>query len=269
MRPDWLTVAALAVLVHVIAVVTHEGLGHGGACLLTGCTPQRITTMQFEGDERALSHFALQVVSAGGTIANLLAALVTVWFLRRRRDAAAGSAWFFLWLLTTVNLLQATGYLFYSGVTNIGDWADVVGGFKLAWLWRVALAVIGAYTYWQSVNWAMRQLGKRLHVSADARTSLAYQYTLIAYLAAGCLELIAGLREPGGAMIVLISGAAASFGGTSGLAWGPQLLRNERFAARHKPPLSLPRSWPTIVAAAVLGVLFVIILGPGLALHSR
>ena len=267
-RPDWLTVAAVAAVVHVIASVTHEGVGHGGACLLTGCTPHLVTTMSFQGDERALSNVAVRFIAAGGTIANLLLASVTIWLLRRRRHAAPGAAWFFLWLLATVNLLQGCGYLFYSGATNIGDWAEIVRGWRPAWLWRVALAVIGGYAYWRSINWAMRQLGQRLHASGDARVREAYRFTLVAYLAAGCLELVASLREPGGAMMVLISGVAASLGGTSGLVWGPQLLHDARFGAQDGPVISLPRSWLTILAGAVVGALFVFILGPGVSLGS-
>ncbi|HEY2851872.1 MAG TPA: hypothetical protein VGJ18_03450 [Gemmatimonadaceae bacterium] len=267
-RSDWVTVGAFAVLVHVIAVLTHEALGHGGACLLMGCTPRLVTTMDFLGDESALSHWAVRVVAAGGTIANLLVASLTLLLLGRRKQAATGRAWFFLWLLATVNLLQASGYLLYSGIMNIGDWSDVVRGFAPAWFWRVALSVIGAYTYWMAVKWSMRQLGKRLGVSSDARVADAYRYTLVAYFAAGCLELMAGFREPGGAVIVLMSGVAASFGGTSGLVWGPQLLRDRRFAAPRGEPLLLTRNWLTILAAAIAGALFIIVLGPGVRLHS-
>src|SRR5690348_15553402 len=251
-RPDWLTVAAVAAVVHVIASVTHEAIGHGGACLLTGCTPQLLTTMSFQGDERALSSVAVRFIEAGGTFANLLAASVAIWFLRRRTHATAGPLWFFLWLLTTVNLLQACGYLLYSGVANIGDWAAIVRGLRPTWLWRVGLAVIGGYGYWRSINWAMRQLGQRLYASGDARVGEAYRFTLVAYFAAGCLELVASLDEPGGALIMLISGVAAAFGGTSGLVWAPQLLHSARFGAEKEPHLSVTRNWRTIVAATVV-----------------
>ncbi len=265
-HPDWITVAAIAVVVHVVAIVTHEGIGHGGACVLTGCTPQLVTTMLFRGDEHALSAGAVRFIAAGGTIANLLAASLTAWFLKRQAGAA-GRTWFFLWLLTTVNLFQLTGYLLYSGILNIGDWAEVVGGFKPAWPWRIALASIGGFTYWLTVNWSMRQLGRRLRSSGEKRVGEAYRYTIVAYLAAGILALMAGLREPGGATIVLISGVAATFGGTSGLAWGPQFLRNARFDGTSDVFLSIPRSSLAILAAAAAGSLFVFVLGPGIALR--
>src|SRR5205807_1600939 len=96
-RADWLTVIGVALVTHAVAVaVVHEGIGHGGACLLVGCRPQLLTTMQFQGDERALSVAAIKFIAAGGTLANLVAAAIAVELLRRRKRANAGA--FFLWL---------------------------------------------------------------------------------------------------------------------------------------------------------------------------
>lgn len=64
---------------------------------------------------------------------------------------------------------------------------------------------------------------------------------------------------------MLISAAAASFGGTSGLAWMAQLLRDERrFAAHESEALGLPRSTGWLAAGAVVALLFVFVLGPGI-----
>ncbi len=64
---------------------------------------------------------------------------------------------------------------------------------------------------------------------------------------------------------MLISAAAASFGGTSGLAWMAQLLRDERrFPPRDGPTLRIPRSVPWLVAGAAIALLFVGVLGPGI-----
>ena len=207
---DWLTVIAVAVVAHAVAVVVvHEGLGHGGACLLVNCRPRLLTTMQFQGDERSVPSAGVRLVTAGGTLANLIAATITVALLRRRRErASAGS--FFLWLFATLNLLQATGYLLYSGVSNIGDWADVVHGFTPSWIWRGALTLVGGVAYWLATRWAMGQLGHHLHTTGAARVAEANRYTLIAYAAGGLLALAGGLFEPGGKFVVLISAVAGS-----------------------------------------------------------
>jgi hypothetical protein len=265
-RPDWLTVIAIAVVVYCIVSLVHEGLGHGGACLAMGGRPQLITSMQFQGDKRGVSSAGLRFIAAGGTIANVAAAGITGWLLRRRRRKQAGASWFFLWLFTTINLLQATGYFLYSGVAGIGDWTAVVRGFAPAWVWRAGLIIVGAVTYWFAAKWAMDLLGQRLSSPDSARVAEANRYTLVAYAGGALLSIAAGLFEPGGALVVLISGAAASLGGTSALAWGPQLLHDQRLGASVKPPLIVGRDWRWIVAGAVVVVVVIFVLGAGVRL---
>jgi hypothetical protein len=221
--------------------------------------------MQFEGDQASLSNAAVKFVAAGGTLANLVAAAVAGGLLLRRRERAAAGT-FFLWLFATINLLQAAGYFIYSGATNIGDWADVVRGRAPYWVWHGALFLLGVASYWLAIRWAMRWLGRRLRTNGRARVAEANRYTVTAYVVGGVLSLAAGLFEPGGAFIVLISGVAASLGGTSGLAWGPQLLHDARVGAAEEPELIVTRDWRWIVAGAGVAVLFVFVLGHGLRL---
>ncbi len=263
-KPDWLTVASVAVVIHAISATLHEGLGHGGACLAVRCTPRLLTTMQFQGDEQSLSRLGVDAISAGGSIANLLAAAIAVVLLRRHRGPAR-TGWFFLWLFATVNLLAAAGYPLYSGLANIGDWANIVRGREPAWLWHVVLAVAGGVSYWFAARWAMGRLGQRLPGGGN-RVRPAYSYTLVSYVAASAFAIAAGLFEPGGAFIVLIAAAAASLGGASALAWGPQLLHDPHLGEPPLEPLQVGRDVRWIVAAAVVGGAFVAVLGPGLKL---
>ena len=71
---DRLTVAAIAIVAYALANVLHEGLGHGGACLLVGCAPKVLSSMHFDGDNSGLSRAATNLIEAGGTLANLLGA---------------------------------------------------------------------------------------------------------------------------------------------------------------------------------------------------
>jgi len=261
-RAHWLTVIAVAVVAHAATTLVHEGLGHGGACLLAGCRPQLLTTMQFEGDERMLSSAGIKFIAAGGTLANLAAATIAALLLRRRREHANAGE-FFLWLFTAVNLLQAAGYWMYSGAMNIGDWAEVVHGFAPLWVWHVGLFVVGAGAYWLAARWAMGRLGRRLRTSGAARVAEANRYSVTAYVVGGLLSLAAGLFEPGGALIVVISGVAASLGGTSALAWGPQLLHDPRVGQPEDPPLLVTRDWRWIAAGAVTAAAFVFVIGHG------
>jgi len=263
--PDRLTVACVAVVAYALSNVVHEGLGHGGACLLVGGTPRLLTSLQFDGDTTSLSEAACRIIAAGGTVANLIVAAVTIVLLRRARPRAA-AAWFFLWLLATLSLLQATGYLLFSGLGNVGDWAEVVRGWPGGALWRVGLAASGGFAYWMATRWSMGALGSRLHGQGPARASEAYRYTLIAYFTGAILYVAAGSRDPGGFAILLISGVAASLGGTSGLAWGPQLLKDPALGPPTDPLPPLGRDWRWVGAATLGAGLFVFLLGPGIRL---
>jgi hypothetical protein len=266
-RPDWLTVAAVAVVVNVITTLIHEGLGHGGACILLGGKPLLLTSMQFQGDKQMLSSVAVRMISAAGPAANLVAAMVTIPFLRRS-EGAPGSGWFFLWLFATVNLLVAAGYPLYSGMGNIGDFAVVVAGFEPAWLWRILLIVFGGSAYWLAARWAMHRLGQHLSVPTEERVAEANRYTLVAFALGGVLSMAAGLFEPGGIVLLIISGAAASLGGTSALAWGPQLLHDPSLGTPIGAPLHVKRQWSWIVVAAVVAIAFVVLLGPGISFRE-
>lgn len=255
--------ASIAVVAYALANVVHEGLGHGGACLIAGCAPQILTSMQFEGDASRLPEVASRIIAAGGSVANLVVAAVAIVLLRRAR-AGAPATWFFLWLLATVCLLQSTGYLLFSGVGNLGDWAAVVHGWPGGAIWRVGLAAAGGLTYWVATRWAMGTLGARLRTPAPARVSEAYSYTLVAYFTGAILYVAAGSRDPGGLAILVISGVAASLGGTSGLAWGPQLLKDPTLGTAKDPLPYLGRDWLWVAAAGVCGVLFVFVLGSGI-----
>jgi len=262
-RPDVLTVVSVAVVAYALSNVAHEGLGHGGACLLVGCSPRALTSMQFEGDYSQLPAAAARIIAAGGSLVNLAVGALCILVLRRRREAGAAT-WLFFWLLATVCLLQGTGYLVFSGFSNVGDWAMVVRGWPGGALWRVGLVAAGGFTYWLSTRWAMATLGSRLSTPAPGRATEAYRYALVAYFTGAGLYVLAGSRGPGGFFVLMISGVAASLGGTSGLAWGPQLLKDPAFAPATDPLSPLRRDWRWVAAAALTGGLFVLVLGSGI-----
>jgi hypothetical protein len=148
---------------------------------------------------------------------------------------------------------------------NIGDWAVVVAGFEPAWLRRIVLISVGAYAYWVVARWAMHELGK--HLEAD-RVAEANRYTLLAYALGGGLSVAAGLLDPGGVAVLVISAAAASLGGTSALAWGPQLLHDPGLGTPTGIPLQVTRQWWWITVAAVVVISFLVLLGPGIAFRN-
>jgi hypothetical protein len=262
-RPDLLTLAALAVVAYALADLVHEGLGHGGTCLLVGGRPRVLTSMHFEGDTEGLPPLANRLIAAGGAVANLLAAAVALAFLRLSRDRSP-AAWLFLWIFVSINLMQATGYLLFSGVGDIGDWSAVIRDWSPAWAWRLALAVVGGLSYFLVVRWSMKALAGRLEETGASRVRAAYAYTLTPYLVGCGLYVVAGLLNPGGLVLVAISALASSLGGTSGFAWGPQLLHDPDIPSASGRVARLPMSWAWIGLAGVVALAFVSVLGPGI-----
>jgi hypothetical protein len=258
---DRLTVIAIAAVATICGDLIHEGLGHGGACLLTGGHPLAISTVHFSCDRDSA------LISAGGTMANLFAGVI--FFGLSRLATRSTTQRFFLWLSMTLNLFGAGGYFLFSGVGNIGDWADVMRDVHPMWLWRVCLAVLGAALYacfmWISLVELRPFVGRDL----SQRVRRARDITLTPYLTDGILSCVAGLFNPVGMILVAISAAAASFGGASGLAWMYQWLRGPGFPPTELQMPGLTRSRGWIVLAGILASSFVAILGPGLTFHSR
>jgi hypothetical protein len=163
-KDDVLTVVAISFVAEMLGDVVHEGLGHAAVALLTGAKSGVLSTVAWssEGDSR--------LVAAGGTLANLAAGLV-FWIVLRRVTRGSVRSRFFLLTSLAFNLFAGTGYFFFSGVTNFGDWAAVIDGLPAHWLWRSLLVdslLFGGGAFkcgwtlesdWDSVDVAIRFAG--------------------------------------------------------------------------------------------------------------
>ena len=141
---DVLTICSISIVASILTNVLHEGVGHGLVALLTGATSGVLTTVAWS------STFDSRLVEAGGTLANLAAALV-FWFALRSAKLASMPMRYFMLITCAFNLFTGTGYFFFSGVTNFGDWAVVISGLPPHWLWRSVLVVVGASSYYVAV----------------------------------------------------------------------------------------------------------------------
>ncbi|MGH9476753.1 MAG: hypothetical protein ACRD1C_10520 [Terriglobales bacterium] len=255
--PDAATVMALTVLAGAGAALLHEALGHGSACLLAGGHNTLIT---------AVSESCTVVngwIDAAGTLVNLAAGGVCWGWMRRVSGAPRFR--YFLWLLMAFNLLDGAGYFLYSGVGGIGDWAVVIAGLQPAWAWRAGMAIGGAVLY-AAVLWLLlHELIPFLPMDIGARMACARRLMLLPYLTYGGFYVVAAVFNPISPVLIAESAAAAAFGGTSGLWWGLEFLRYPVFG-RTGPKLSLERrSRGWILAGACAAVVFIAVIGPGVA----
>src|SRR5262245_43275433 len=264
-RHDLLTVAAMGLVAYALANLLHEGLGHGGACLLVGGRPLVLSSMHFDGDTKELSRGANRLIAAGGTLVNLLVGGIALAALSCSQSISA-EVRFFLWLLAFVNLFQGTGYFLFSGVAGIGDWASVIVGWPTTWLWRGIMAATGGLAYFLIMRLAMRLLSPFVGSRKHGRYRRAVALSIVPYLTGAALYIIAGFFNPEGLMLVLVSAVAASLGGSCGFLWGPQFFLDPDFAPTSEEPIPIVRSWGWIGTAAIVAVVFVFILGSGIRL---
>jgi hypothetical protein len=234
--------------------------GMGALYLATGGQPLVLSTVHFEcsADTR--------LVEAGGTLANLaFGALFWVAALAVKQTAS----WrYFFWLLMTFNLFKAGGYFLFSGIGNFGDWAAVVAGWQPAWAWRGGLIALGMVTYFLLfVPLSLWELRPFLGRDTEIRVQRARRLTLAPYFAAGTLSCIACALNPVGPMLILVSAAAASFGGDSGLAWMWMVFRSANIASSELQMPEIVRSRGWICAAVILAIVFIAGLGPGVKFH--
>lgn len=82
---------------------------------------------------------------------------------------------------------------------------------------------------------------------------------------------VAGAFNPRGMILILISAAASTFGGTSGLLWDINWLRNGTMIPLGQPaePMPIKRSWPLIAVACVIAIAFIVVLGPSVRFAHR
>lgn len=258
---DTLTIAGLGVLAYAAANVLHEGVGHGGACVLVGGTPRLLTSVSF--DCACPTAAAERVVAAAGTIVNLVVGGGAAWAYGRAADRGPALR-FFLWLFATINVMQGFGYFLFSGVGRIGDWADVMAPVHPEWAWRVTLAIAGGALYYLATVRAFSALARLIGGLPSDRFPIGKRLSLLAYAAGAVLYGVAGLLNPGGAVLLLVSAAAASLGGTSGLAWGPKLLRAPQGGPSTPAPIRIARDATILAAAVVVALVFIFVLGPGI-----
>jgi hypothetical protein len=269
---DRVTVGAIAIVAYALANLLHEAVGHGGACLLVGGRPQMLNGVFCQCDQTTLSPVGIRVVAAGGTIVNLIVAGGLLAWMR----AASGSSprvRYFCWLLMALNTLTAFGYLLFSGIGGFGDWAEVINRLPGQALLRIAEAVLGGALYFVIAPRVLWRTLLPFLGDGTERVRRAGALTVLPYWLGGTLYVTAGLFNPEGIKLVLLSAAAASFGGTSLLAWFFTMRARQTAASPAGTELSgvpaaLPigRSLGWIVAALVAAAIFVGLLGPGITL---
>jgi hypothetical protein len=209
------------------------------------------------------SAFDSRLVAAGGTLANLAAGIV-FWIILRSAKRSSVHLRFFLLTSVAFNLLAGTGYFFFSGITNFGDWAVVIADLHAHWLWRTLLVVIGVASYYVAILVVGTGLVRYVGVPRTEPRRLR-KLTFIPYFSAVFLLCAGGLLNPIGIQLVWQSALPGAAGADCGLLW----LRY------YIPKTTVPevgsdgigRNYVWIIMAAILSLVFILVLGRGVTLH--
>jgi hypothetical protein len=197
-------------------------------------------------------------VQAAGTLVNLAVGAVAL--IASSRAGSRANLRYFLWLLAALNLLPGAGYFLFSGISGFGDWNEVIRGLPHRPAWRAAMTVGGACLYVFAV-W-------RLAIAVEPFLRDRSQYNTVGrlpYLAAGIFSSIAGLFDPLGIRLLIVSTVPAAFGGSSGLLWADSLVPRRPPRAS---PLVVHRQLAWLIAAIVIGGAYIGIVGPGIHLGA-
>lgn len=261
--PDLLTLMAIGVTAYFLAIVIHEALGHGLAALLVGLHPSRVTSVDLEVSFAGAPMWKMRLVSAAGCIANGVAAGVALALWPRARRWTAPSR-FFLWLFATVSILVPGGYLLALSLPGIGDWGQFVQGLAHPLAWKLGLTVLGLIVSVAGLRWGAAHLNLFLP-PRPARRRWNWRMVLSGYLSGGVAAVIAGALNPTSPMLILVSAAAGTFGGTSWLLWIAGIAGS--WGPSRQAPMPVPRvgrapGWLAVGAVAL--ILQIAVLGPGL-----
>jgi hypothetical protein len=250
-RPTLIAISALACI---LQDILHEGLGHGVTAWLSGARQITISTVALQCD------LDTRWISANGTLVNLLFAAI-FWLLLLRGNHYRPATRYFLVLAMTGNLFTGTGYFFFSGVSNFGDWAAVIRGLQPHWMWQLGLVALGMASYYASMLLVAAQL---LPFRGDDGPRRFRRLCWTPYFTDGILAGLGGLLNPAGLFYVIASALPSTLGANAGLLSLPTMLRRQSRGDKEQVG-PIGRSAPWIVAGAIASLLFIFVLGRGLS----
>jgi hypothetical protein len=252
-KDDKLTLIAISVLACILQDVLHEGLGHGVTAWLSGARQVTMSTVALQCD------IDTRWISANGTLVNLLFAAI-FWLLLKNAKRHRPAARYFLVLAMTGNLFTGTGYFFFSGVTNFGDWAAVIQGLQPHWMWQLGLVVLGVASYYASMLLVAAKLNP---FRQDENPGRLRGLCWTPYFTDGILAGLGGLLNPAGLFYVIASALPSTLGANAGLLSLPSMMRRSN-RSQEEPVGLIGRSMAWIATAAVASLLFIVVLGRGL-----
>jgi hypothetical protein len=134
------TLVAIGLMAYAVADISHEAIGHGGACLIGGGKITLLTSIYFRSKVHSF------ITDVFGPLGNLAAGLM-VWAFLQRKHKFKLYTQLLLMDIMTFNLCWFSWMCFYAGLTGKGDLSLDISGATAFLCWRIFLIIIGIIFY--------------------------------------------------------------------------------------------------------------------------
>jgi hypothetical protein len=243
------TIVAAAIIAFTIAALAHEGIGHGGACLLLGGHLNYVSTTFADCSLRSY------LIDGAGPVAGLLMAFLC-WLLARNGRYSGTPRGAFLIFGFAFAAFWNLGYLIQSGLIHGGDWYFVATALFPASGSLTVMALLGIAAYAAAIKICVRLFKS----NAGAQGGPSPLFTaVIAYIAPIFAMACAAYFDPRGPQKIwsdAVPEAAAAIG----------LIVAAGLLARKSPDLrfAIAPSPAWLAGGAVSAGILIMGLGPGL-----
>ncbi len=242
---DTATVIAVGALAATLAVLCHETIGHGLACVGVGGQIKLLTSVWFRCSKYA------PITDACGPLGNLVAGSLAIALLGYARPSPTGRL--LLFMFGALNLFWFMAQLTFESLTHThDDWYWLLQSASA--IWRPVGAVVGIGGYMLTTRWLSAVLRKQAGPQAHA--------IQLAYAAAAVSAIITGLMwgpEP-------LRSAVEGFSTLGINSFGLLIVarRASRAAGRDLGARSVPRSWAWICFCALFFGIFLFVQARGI-----
>ena len=257
--PTLITVSAMA---WAVANVCHEIVGHAGAAVVLGIPVRAVSTTTAWVDWTAIESAAqARIIDAAATPVNILTGALALAALRWLHVYSVPLR-YFLWLFATVSFTMATWNMVTVALLGAGDWGEVAEGLDHAGLWTVVVVAVGVVVAIVGYRLPLRLFLPDLRELPGLRHKIIF-VPVSTMIVVQTLSVLPSpfATAPGDANHLL----ASVFAYAHLIVWA--ILVNRGVGPRSSravDDIALNRSKSWLATGAVLIVVFVAVLGPGL-----
>jgi hypothetical protein len=257
--PTLITVSALA---WAVANIFHEIVGHAGAAVVLGIPVRAVSTTTAYVDWTAIESVTEdRVINAAATPVNVLTGALALAVLRWLQVSSTATR-YFLWLFATVSFTMATWNMVTLPLLGAGDWGAITDNLDRAGLWTAAVVAVGVVVVVVGYRLSLRLFLPDLR----DRPRLRHKIIVVPVATMIVVQALSVLPSPFATAPAEANHLLASvFAFAHLIGWA--ILVNRGVGPRSPRPvhdLTLDRSTGWLATGAVIILVFIAVLGPGL-----